>query len=112
MKTRFIATAILAASSLPLLSGCVERTVYVRQPPPGQYGEVVVSEIPPAPQAEVVGVSPGPAYVWVPGYWTWQGRWVWIGGCWTIRLHPHAVWVGGHWGHRGHGYVWVRGYWR
>ena len=111
MKMKLMLSSVLAAASLALMGGCVERTVYVQQPPPGQPGEVVTAS-PPAPQVEVIGVAPGPGYYWVPGYWAWQGRWVWIGGCWTIRPHPHAVWVGGRWAHHAHGYVWVRGYWR
>ena len=112
MKMRFVVSSVFAAASLALLSGCVERTVYVQQPPPGQSGEVVVAQAPPAPLVDVQGYAPGPGYFWVPGYWSWQGHWVWIAGCWTIQPHPHAVWYGGHWVHRPHGYVWVHGYWR
>lgn len=26
----------------------------------------------------------GPSYVWVPGYWTWNGvAWIWVPGYWT-----------------------------
>ncbi len=76
--------------------------------PPG----TVVGQAPPPQQVEVVPVAPGPDYVWAPGYWTWNGTWVWIGGGWVIRPHPGAVWIGGHWGRRGRGYVWIGGGWR
>lgn len=79
------------------------------QPQPQQ---MVVTEEPPAPQVEVQPVAPGPDYAWTPGYWSWNGRWVWVGGVWVVRPHPHAVWIGPRWVHRGHGYVWVRGRWR
>jgi WXXGXW repeat (2 copies) len=89
-----------------LNTGCVEhQVVYVPGPPP-------VTTPPPAPPQEAVVVSPGPEYVWQPGYWSWQGRWVWVRGAWVIRPHAGAVWVPGHWLHRGHGYVWINGYWR
>jgi hypothetical protein len=100
--------------------GCVQRTVYVRQPPPppgavepaqDQPAEVV-TEAPPAPQVEVQVAAPGPGYVWTSGYWAWHSRWVWVGGRWVVPPHRHAVWVAGHWGRRGHGYVWVGGRWR
>jgi len=88
-----------------------------QQPPPAPgavqaQATVVAPSAPPAPQVEVVPVSPGPYYVWAPGYWGWNGGWVWIGGQWIVRPRPGAIWVGGHWGRRGHGYVWIGGRWR
>jgi hypothetical protein len=106
--------ALAGFAALPLLVGCVERrVVYVHSPPPSApAGEVVVNEAPPTPPSEVIVTAPGPDYVWVPGYYSWQGRWIWIGGSWIVPPHRHAVWVGGHWGYRGRGYVWVGGRWR
>jgi hypothetical protein len=63
-----ISLFLAAAIVLPILSGC---TTYVRVPPP------------PPPQAEVVGVAPYPAAVWVRGHWGWRhGGYVWIPGHW------------------------------
>jgi hypothetical protein len=73
---------------------------------------VVAPAAPPAPQVEVVPVSPGPYYAWAPGYWGWNGGWVWVGGQYVVRPRPGAVWVGGHWGRHGHGYIWIGGRWR
>jgi hypothetical protein len=114
MKTTLFAGAVLGFAAAALLTGCVEhRVVYVQAPPPGPAPPtVVVTERPPAPVHEGVMVSPGPAYAWMPGYWTWNGRWIWVSGCWVACPHPHAVLVPGHWAHHGHGYVWVNGYWR
>jgi hypothetical protein len=75
-------------------------------------GQVVVAQPPPAPQVEVVPVAPGPDYVWAPGYWSWNGGWIWVGGAWTLRPRPYAVWVGPRWVHYGRGYRWERGHWR
>src|SRR5437762_9501165 len=97
------------SAGLLLAAGCVERQV-VYTPQPG--GETVVTEAPPPPQVDVVTVSPGPAFYWVPGYWSWNGRWVWVGGRWSPRPHPRAVWVAPHYARRGHGYVYYHGYWR
>ena len=106
--------ALAGIAALPLLVGCVERrVVYVQSPPLGApAGEVVVNEAPPAPPSEVIIAAPGPEYVWTPGFYSWQGRWVWVRGSWAVPPHRHAVWIGGHWGRRGHGYVWVGGRWR
>ena len=108
MKRSIIAKALLIAVSLPLLAGCV---VYQQPPPPGP---VVAEDSPPPPQVDVVPVAPGPldVWFWVPGAWKWHGRWVWVGGRWSVRPHPGAVWVGGGWGWHGHRRVWAHGYWR
>jgi hypothetical protein len=101
---------------MALAAGCVERRVYVpvyaTQPQPAPAPTVVVQTPPPKVPAEVVPVAPGPAYVWTPGYWAWNGTWVWVRGAYVVRPRPHAVWVGGHWASHGRGYVWVGGYWR
>lgn len=87
-------------------------------PPPTQPavvpGTVVQAAVaPPPPQVEVIPVAPGPAYVWVPGYWWWnRGAWIWVRGTWVARPRAGAVWVGGYWARHGHGYIWVGGHWR
>ena len=69
---------------------------------------------PPAPIVEPVVVAPGPAYVWTPGYYRWDGRaYVWVGGRYAVPPRPHAVWVAGRWHHHhSHGWYWVNGHWR
>ena len=109
-------------------SGCrARRIMYVSAPPPqpvhvveqpfvvatnAPVQTVIVTQQPPPAQVEVVTVSPGPAYQWAPGYWSWNGAWVWVGGGWIARPHPQAVWVGGRWARHGHGHVWIGGRWR
>ena len=73
---------------------------------------VVVQSAPP-PQVEVIPVTPGPDYVWTPGFWSWNsGAWIWIGGYWHYPSRPGHVWIGGHWAGHGRGRAWVGGYWR
>ena len=79
-------------------------------PPP--QAVVVAPSAPPPIQVEVIPVAPGPYYAWVPGYWSWNGGWLWIGGHYLARPRPNVVWAGGHWGRHGHGYVWLGGGWR
>ena len=124
IKNRRMGAVIASASLAALATGCVERRVAyvpVYQPQPvyavqpgaaAPVAPVVVQSAPPAPIVEVVPVAPGPAYAWVPGYWSWNGRWVWVRGNWGFRPRPHAVWVSGRWVPHGHGYVWVGGRWR
>jgi len=71
----------------------------------------VESELPP-PQTEIVVTSPAPDYVWICGYWGWNaGRRDWVRGRWERPPHAHAAWEQPRWERRGHGYVFVRGYW-
>jgi len=52
------------------------------------YEPVMVASPPPLPpsQVELVPAQPGPAYVWVPGYWAPRpGGYVWIEGHWRLR---------------------------
>lgn len=76
--------------------------VYVREAPPPPRGE------------EIVGVAPGPDYVWVGGYWEHHATgWTWVPGRWVLRPKPGVVWVPGYWERRHpRGHVWVPGRWR
>ena len=89
---------------LPLhIVGCAMGPSSVQAPPPP----------PPAP-VETVSAQPGPAYVWIPGAYTWQQStrtYVWVPGHWTIPPQGHA-WVPGHWETHVGGPVWVDGQWR
>jgi hypothetical protein len=113
-----------------VVGGCVEK-VYVPQPapaaavPPPSGPQVAPPSIeppegtlapevpPPEPQPEVVVGAPGPDYVWMGGYWNWNGvAWGWLPGRWALPPRHGAIWVGGRWDHRYGRTVWVRGRWR
>jgi hypothetical protein len=75
--------------------------------------EVVVRVGPPAPIVETRVVSPGPGYVWTPGYHRWDGnRYVWTAGAWVQPPRAHARWVAHRWVRRNGGWVLVEGHWR
>jgi hypothetical protein len=78
--------------------------------PPASAAYVYVQVGPPAPIVETAPAVPGPGYVWVGGYWRWNGvRYVWVPGGWV--RHPGA-WCPGHWRHLpDHGWYWVPGHW-
>jgi hypothetical protein len=55
---------------------------------------------------------PGFEFVWIDGYWGWQGgRHVWIGGRWDRPPHGHHHWRQPRWEHRHGGYIFVDGRW-
>jgi hypothetical protein len=100
VKKIFLRNLLPVAAGMVLLSGCI-----VEQPAPGP-------EAPPPPRAEVVPAQPDLTFVWTPGFWDWQGRWVWVHGYWGPRPHPGAVWVQGGWVHRHRGYMWAHPHWQ
>jgi hypothetical protein len=109
---RVVSAAAVLGSLLALGTGCVVAVrpapvVYSEQP-----GEVVVDNDPPPAQAEVVGVAPGPGFIWIGGYYHWYGnRWAWRGGHYERPPHNGAVWVRPRYAFRGNRRVYVRGYW-
>jgi hypothetical protein len=73
--------------------------------------DVYVRIGPPAPRFERIPPPPhGPhRWVWVPGYWRWDGyRYFWFGG----RYVRHGgYWRSGYWVHRPRGWIWIDGGW-
>jgi hypothetical protein len=69
---------------------------------------------PPAPIIETRIVAPGPGYVWLPGYHTWDGRaYVWVTGRWERPPRPRARWVAARWARDDRrGWYLVEGHWR
>jgi len=95
-----------------LASGCATRTEYQPVVTTVPTGAVVVTETPPPPRHEVIGVAPSSAHVWVAGYWVYRDRrWVWVPGHYEPRPRPAAVWAPGHWDHTTRGWVWTPGHW-
>jgi hypothetical protein len=89
------------------LAGCASSGGYYARapyppPPPRGYRSGVV-----------IGVAPGPGYVWLDGYQDWRGsRYAWVPGRWVRPPRPRAVWVAPHWDRHGRNQVWMRGRWR
>jgi hypothetical protein len=75
--------------------------------------QVVVRVGPPPAVVERPGPPLHPGWVWIPGYYRWNGhRYLWVPGRWVNPPRPHAYWVPGRWVARGGGYTWIAGYWR
>lgn len=103
-----------------VLSGCILPpplprpyfpAVVVTQP---QVAVEYVQTAPPAPYSEVVTVSPGVGYVWLPGLWLWSGgRYQWRAGNWSRPPSGYSQWNHGGWSHNpGRGWHHSGGYWR
>jgi hypothetical protein len=50
----------------------------------GESSPYYVTSMPPEPLYEEMSASPGYGYVWIDGFWHWNGsEWVWVSGRWT-----------------------------
>jgi len=79
----------------------------------GTSGRLYVRTGPPPLRREAVLVSPGPEYVWVPGYYRYDGRaYLWVAGRYERPPRPRARWVAGHWQQERRVWFWVDGHWR
>ena len=51
-------------------------------------------------------------YLWMPGYWAWNGYdYFWVPGAWVRPPEPGLLWTPGYWGWNGAAYVYNPGYW-
>jgi hypothetical protein len=90
-----LAYALIVSAALGL-SGCHRERVVVREPvylePEPHY--VIVREPPPSIIVERRPPRPSHTYVWVDGYWNWDGhRYAWEHGRWANPPHNRAVWI-------------------
>ena len=68
---------------------------------------------PPPPRYGIVGVAPGPGFMWTDGYWDRRGgQWYWVGGRWMRPPRARAVWVPGTWHQDRNRWRFQRGHWR
>ncbi len=101
MSLRILAVIGLAFA-LALCTGCMG---YVTT-------RTVVAAPPPAPIVEVATVAQNPGYVWVDGYWHWNGYdYEWVAGYWDVPPTVGYVWDPGGWVVVNGGYGYVAGRW-
>jgi outer membrane protein with glycine zipper/YXWGXW repeat-containing protein len=75
---------------------------YAPPPPPAQ-----------PPVVDVVTPSPAPNALWVPGYWSYDGRaYSWIVGHWEMPPPNVHAYVVAHWERQPQGYAFIPSYWR
>ena len=105
MKKNSTVRLLLGAGVLACAFGSAPASAAVR---------IYVNAPPPPRIVEVRPAIPGPRYIWVDGYHTWNGSaYVWTPGRWEQPPRRRAHWVSGHWRHAGRrGYYWVPGHWR
>ncbi len=68
---------------------------------------------PPAIPIYAQPLCPGPAFIWIPGYWAWDPAvgYYWVPGMWVPAPFVGALWTPGYWGWSNGVYIWHEGYW-
>jgi hypothetical protein len=91
-------------------------TLYGYPEQPRVYRRTMVQpSAPPPPPAYTEAVPPPPASnaIWVPGYWTYDGRgYGWVAGVWEIPPPNAHAYVAAHWENQGGRSVYVQSSWR
>ncbi|HKB72068.1 MAG TPA: YXWGXW repeat-containing protein [Thermoanaerobaculia bacterium] len=93
------AIAIPAAGQIPI--------------PPLPHMEIhIARSAPPRPRVEYRNVRPAADYVWVKGFWDWEGgEWVWIPGRWERPAGRDVTWVDPHYDREQDGWRYEPGHW-
>ena len=113
MKKQMLRSLVMVSLGGLFATGCYSHRVVVREPVAlAPTGEIIVTQAPPEPRREIVGVAPSVEHTWVGGYWTHtHGRWVWTPGHWERTPRVGAAWVPGYWQRTTSGWVWRSGHW-
>jgi hypothetical protein len=76
--------------------------------------DFVIRIAPPRVVAQRRDRAPGPGYVWVQGYQSYNGQgYAWVPGRWEQPPRPGARWVAHKWNHQKNGnWVMAEGHWR
>lgn len=91
------AVGALAQIPIPPLPGLDVR-ITTRRPPPLRYERRIV--------------SPGAGYVYVKGFWNWDGgRWVWIPGRWDRPAVADGYWIPARYVRTARGTIYEPGHW-
>ena len=105
---------ILCASTAALIMGAPPIGVFTA-PAQAQVGVAITASIaPPLLPVYAQPPIPGPGYVWIPGYWAWDGQeYYWVPGYWATPPNIGLLWTPGYWGWNDadNDYVFYAGYW-
>lgn len=105
---------LLCASAAALMLGAAPGVDFVA-PAKAQVDIVVSAAIaPPSLPVYAQPPIPGLGYVWIPGYWAWDGvEYYWVPGYWALPPTAGLYWTPGYWAwdDSNSDYVFYAGYW-
>src|SRR5271170_6419350 len=92
---------------LPLMFAVISLKAY------GGHAVAYYARVPPPPmQVEVRPATPGPGFVWIGGYWAYDGgHHIWHAGSWEKPPRAKAHYVAPRWDRKGNQYAFREGHW-
>jgi hypothetical protein len=100
-----LGACVLTATALAFVTTPVQAQVSI--------GVTITAGSPPPP-LPVYDQPPIPddGYMWVPGYWAWDGaEYYWVPGTWVTAPYTGALWTPAYWAWNDGVYVFHEGYW-
>jgi hypothetical protein len=103
---------LLFASTSALILGAAPIGDFVA-PAQAQVGVAISATIaPPLLPIYAQPPIPGPGYLWIPGYWAWNGEeYYWVPGYWTMPPSVGLYWTPPYWAWVNGAYLFNAGYW-
>jgi hypothetical protein len=103
---------LLCASTAALILGAAPIGAFVA-PAQAQVAVSISATIaPPLLPVYAQPAIPGPGYLWIPGYWAWDGQeYFWTPGYWSMPPTVGFYWTPPYWGWLNGAYVFNTGYW-
>ena len=103
---------LLCASTAALILGAAPIGAFIA-PAQAQVAISISATIaPPLLPVYAQPAIPGPGYLWVPGYWAWNGsEYFWTPGYWSMPPTVGFYWTPPYWGWLNGAYVFNAGYW-
>ncbi len=107
---------LLCASAAGLIMGAAPAGSLAFIAPAHAQADVVItaSSAPPPIPVYSQPPIPGPGFIWIPGYWAWDGQeYYWVPGFWAMPPAVDLLWTPGYWGwdDADNNYAFYSGYW-
>jgi hypothetical protein len=103
---------LLCASTAALILGAAPIGAFIT-PAEAQVAVTISASIaPPLLPVYAQPPIPGPGYLWIPGYWAWNGQqYYWAPGYWATPPSVGLLWTPPYWGWNNGLFVFNAGYW-
>ena len=107
---------LLCASAAALILGAAPGADFAFIAPAHAQADVVItaSTAPPPLPVYMQPPIPGPGFMWIPGYWAWDGQeFYWVPGYWAMPPAADLLWTPGYWAwdDADNDYIFNTGYW-
>ena len=107
---------LLCASATALILGAAPGSNFAFVAPAHAQADIVITASVAPPPIPVYSQPPipGVGFIWIPGYWSWDGQeYYWVPGYWAMPPAADLLWTPGYWGwdDADNDYVFYAGYW-